>query len=412
MTKDLPAGITLRPATAGEMPPLLATTLRAFGEDVRAETAALEIAAMPPEQSLAALDGTDIVASAGFYSFEMTVPGGPAPVAGVTWVGVLPTHRRRGILTAMMRHQLTDLHERGAEPVAALWASQAGIYRRFGYGLASRRLSLKIESRLAFVPGAPAVTPPRFVQLPEALDAISTTYNAMRVGRPGMTSRSPERWNALLDDAEHMRDGASALNCVVLEDGSGYVVYRTKAEWQGWTPNGKVVVRDFVAHSPQAYASLWRFLLDIDLMTTVEAHNRPVDEPLQHLVTDFHRAQPTLGEALWVRLVDVERALLARTYAQSGTLVIEVLDDTCPWNAGRFALAVEAADAAGVSVTRTDATADITVPAAVLGGAFLGGIRLRSLAAAGLVDEHTAGAVLRADRMFAGPVEPWCAEVF
>lgn len=147
-------------------------------------------------------------------------------------------------------------------------------------------------------------------------------------------------------------------------------------------------------------------------MATVDAWNCPVDDPVQHLVANPRHLHPTLVDALWLRVVDVERALSARTYGCAESIVIEVVDTVCPWNAGRFALDVDSADSPGVSARRTDRGADITLTAVELGAIYLGGTRLRDLAAAGFVDEHTPGAVTRADRLFAGNVEPWCAEVF
>lgn len=413
MTQDAPVGIELRPATADEMLPLLQTTERAFGADQRPDSAALEIAALEPERTLAAFDGNAIVGSAAIYTFEMTVPGGPAPVAGVTWVGVLPTHRRRGILSALMRRQLTELREQQREPVAALWASEPGIYRRFGYGLASTRLALRVESRLPFVAGAPATQRLRMVEIAAVRETLQGIYDRARATRPGMVSRSAARWELLLADAERDRDGASSLTCVLLEGDNGFLIYRTKqGDWQGGIPNGKAMVRDFIATDAAGHATLWRYLLDLDLMAKIDAFNRPVDDPIQHLVADPRRLHQSARDALWVRVVDVDRALAARTYAAADSIVIEVLDPVCPWNAGRFSLEVDGADSRGVSARRTNSSADITMSAVELGAIYLGGTRLRDLASAGFVDEHTAGALARADRLFAGAVEPWCPEVF
>lgn len=411
MSKDLP-GLDLRSPTADELPQVLDTISRAFGEDLHPEMAAIELALMSPGRALAAFDGTDVVAGGGMFEFEMTVPGGPRPVAGVTWVGVLPTHRRRGILSAMMRRQLTDLHEQQREPVAALWASEPEIYRRFGYGNASKVLAVKADSRLPFVAGAPAAGPARLIALDAARDAIAAIYERARACRPGLVSRSPARWDAILFDAEHVRGGASSLACVVLASGDGYVLYRTKNQGIDGVANGKVTVRELIATDAVSHASLWRYLLDIDLMTTVEMRNAAIDDPLQLLVANVRRLHPAVGDALWVRIVDVEPALASRTYAAADSLVIDVVDVECPWNAGRFTVDVGAADSPGVDVSRTDRSADITLSAVELGAAYLGGTRLRSLAAAGFVDEHTPGAVARADRLFAGSVEPWIPEVF
>lgn len=412
MSTDQPAGIELRPATTEELPRLITTTERAFGKDVRPDDLARDVAEMRAERTLAAFDGDDLVASAGIWTFDMTLPGGPAPVAGVSIVGVLPTHRRRGILSAMMRRQLTELHDTDAEPVAALWASEPAIYRRFGYGLASQRLHLTVDSQLRYAAGAPVGPPLRLVDAQGARDTVSRIYEQLRTTRPGLLTRSSVRWDGIFDDSDAAKDGASSLQCALLDSGDGYVLYRTKGTWENWRPDGKVLVHELIAADAAGHAALWRYLVDMDLMTTVDAWNRPVDDPLLHFVVDTRRTHPRLADGLWLRIVDVERALAARTYSAADSLVVEVRDDNCPWNAGSFLIDVDGPESRGVKVTRTDRSADLTMSAVELGSAYLGGTRLRSLAAAGFVDEHTAGAVARADRLFAGAVEPWCAEVF
>lgn len=412
MTAEPSAGIVVRPAAAEEVPSLIATAERAFGEDVRPDQLARDIASLPPERTLAAFDGAELVASTAIYTFDMTVPGGPSPVAGVTMVGVLPTHRRRGLLSALMRRQLTDLHETGGEPVAALWASEPAIYRRYGYGRASMRLSLTLQSHLPYVAGAPVAGPVRMVDASAAREQITAIYDRVRRTRPGMTSRTNPRWDSVFDDTEAARDGAGSLTCVLLDSGDGYLLYRTKGDWHQWIPNGKAVVRELIASDAVGHATLWRYLLDLDLMATVVAWNRPVDDPVQFLVTDFRRLHPAVNDALWVRIIDVERALAARTYGVADALVIDLVDEICPWNAGRFLLDVDAPGSGGVAVTRTDRPADLSLSAVELGAIYLGGTRVPSLAAAGFVDEHTAGALARADRLFASASEPWCAEVF
>jgi predicted acetyltransferase len=405
-------GFELRAARPDEMDALFAAIERAFGADPNQEDARYEIPALHPERTLAAYDGDAMVATGGIFTFDMTVPGGPRPVAGVTWIGVLPTHRRRGLLTALMQHQLTELHETGAEPVAALWASEPGIYRRFGYGLASTRLAMRIESRTPFVPGVPTTGRLRLVDAKESRTVAEQLYDQERLRRPGMLSRDQARWDIMFADPEHRREGASSLQCVVLDGTSGplgYLTYRTKQDWQRGVPKGTVNVRELIATTPFAYAALWRYAIDMDLMSTVDVSSRPVDDPLLYLLTDVRRAQISLGDQLWVRVVDVERALSSRSYSVRDSVVIELTDVGCPWNTGRFRLD---GGPEGATCERTDAAADLTLSAVELGAAYLGGTRLRALAAAGFVDEHTAGALARADLMFASAVAPWCGELF
>jgi predicted acetyltransferase len=405
-------GFQLRPARPDEMDLLFATVERAFGEDPHPDDARYELATLRPERTLAAYDGDAMVATGGIFTFDMTVPGGPRPVAGVTWIGVLPTHRRRGLMTALIQHQLSELHETGAEPVAALWASEPGIYRRFGYGLASTRLDLRIESHAPFVAGVPSTGRLRLVDAKESRSVAQQIYDQERPLRPGLLSRDQARWDVAFADPEHRRQGASTLQCVVLDGSSGplgYLTYRTKQDWQRGMPKGTVSVRELFATTPAAYATLWRFAIDIDLMSTVEISNRPVDDPLLYLLADMRRAEVSMTDQLWVRIIDIERALESRVYSVPGSVVIEVTDAVCPWNTGRFRLD---GGPEGATCKRTSAAADLSVSALELGAAYLGGTRLRALASAGFVDEHTPGALTLADAMFSSAVAPWCAEVF
>ncbi|MFD5147488.1 GNAT family N-acetyltransferase [Streptomyces sp. NPDC058401] len=368
------------------------------------------------ERSLGVWDGGSCVATAGAFSFRLSVPGGAlVPAAGVTMVGVSPTHRRRGVLSSLMRRQLDDVRA-GGEPIAVLTASDPAIYGRFGYGTAVYSMSVEIDKtrvRLSVPPGTDDVRL-RLVDPRKALAECERVYAALLAGRPGMPARQPGWELQALMDPEATRNGASPLKCVVAEraDGEvvGYARYRVKPEWDLTGSDGRVDVADLEALDPAAYAALWRYVCSIDLTWTVRAFKRPADDAVLHLVTDVRRTQVRLRDSMHVRLVDLPAALAARAYGAALEVVIEVEDAFCPWNAGRWRLAV-GADGAAVC-TRTEDPADLELSVRELGAAYLGGVTLNSLGAAGLVREVRPGALARASRAFAGDVAPWLPHGF
>lgn len=374
-----------------------------------------------PARSLGVWDGAECVGSASAFSFRLSVPGGAVvPAAGVTMVGVAPTHRRRGVLSSLMRRQLDDVRAAG-EPLAVLTASDPAIYGRFGYGTATYALSVEVDTarvRLAVPPGTDEVRL-RLVDPQQALADCERVYAELVTRRPGMPARQPGWERQAVTDPPEDREGASPLKCVVAEraDGgvAGYARYRVKPDWDPAGAAGKVEVADLDALDPAATAALWRYLFSIDLTWTVRAGKRPVDDPLLHLVSDVRRSRPTARDSLHVRLVDLPAALEARTYGSAVDVVLEVEDAFCPWNAGRWRLTAGAGagDGAGkVSCTRTAEPAELALSVRELGAAYLGGISLTSLAAAGRVRELRPGALTEASRAFAGDVAPWLPHGF
>ncbi|MBT2466710.1 GNAT family N-acetyltransferase [Streptomyces sp. ISL-66] len=373
-------------------------------------------------RSLGVWDGGQCVGSAGAFSFRLSVPGGGAlvPAAGVTMVGVSPTHRRRGVLTSLMRRQLDDIRA-GGEPLAVLTASDPAIYGRFGYGTAAYSVSVDIDTtrvRLSVPPGTDDVRL-RLVDPLESLPDCERVYAALVAGRPGMPARQPGWELRALVDPPSGRSAASPLKCVVAEGAGGEVVgyarYHVKPDWEQTGSDGKVQLRTLEALDPAAYAALWRYLFDIDLAWRVRAYGRPVDDPVLHMVSDVRRAEVRQRDALHLRLVDLPAALEARGYGAPLDVVFEVEDRFCPWNAGRWRLTATAGGTAGggtASCTRTGAPAELELSAGELGAAYLGGVTLASLAAAGRVRELRAGTLVQASRAFAGDVAPWLSHGF
>ncbi|HWS59001.1 MAG TPA: GNAT family N-acetyltransferase [Actinotalea sp.] len=360
-----------------------------------------------------AADGELVAVHASYPFTRFPVPGGRTAVSGLTWVGVHPGHRRRGLLREMIDDHVARSLTRG-EAVSALFAAEPAIYGRFGYGLAAMdvRLSIPRGAALRDVPGSADLQ----IRI-ERMDpdrhgpVIAALHGA--VDRPGWATRqSPEQRAASLHDPEMFRDGAESERIVLVErDGTpiGYARFRRKGEWLPAGPRGVVRVRDVVAADPAAAHRLWGVLLDLDLTATVEVGNLPVDDVLLRLLVDPRAALPRLGDNLWVRLLDVPVALAARRYAAPVDVVLEVTDSLLPANARRWRL-VGGPD--GAVVTPTDEGGDLALDVRELGAAYLGGVSLVALAAAGQVAERTPGTLARAATAFGWPQAPVCGWVF
>jgi predicted acetyltransferase len=407
--------LELRPIDRTELPGFYRSLSEVFLEDPLDEDREALGTVLEPERTLAALDDGQIVGTAGIYTRDLTVPGGPRPAAGVTVVSVQPTHRRRGLLTGMMRRQLTGLHEEQQEPIAVLWASEGGIYRRFGYGVAARQLAWAgPKDKLRVRPGVPLGTGRVVLAAPErARPHEEAVYEALRPSTVGFLSR-PGAWpDRIAADPERHRNGASAKRHALHteQDGSvtGYAVYRTRQAGAPGRNDSAVEVGDVLATTPEAYAALWAFLAGIDLTPRLARNRAPLDDPLQHIIADVRALEMSMYDSLWVRLADVGRALAGRAYSAPVDVVLDVRDEFCPWNAGRWRLS---ADASGAVCERTSDPAELALSATELGAAYLGGPTLAALAAAGLASELRPGALAAVSRAFAGDRMPWCPEVF
>jgi len=393
--------------TADEIPAFVAAVEGAFHEDPTSEDIERITKKLEVDRTLAVRDGGNVVAGTSIYSRRMTVPGGELPFAGVTQVGVLPTHRRRGLLTALMRRQLDDVRAAGNEPIAALWAAEGAIYGRFGYGMAALAANIDVNTAELRV-RTPTTLRPRLLAPADAVDAMGPIHAAVRRTTPGMIDRDGPWWEVRIHDPERERDGASALRAAVIDD-AAYALYAVKSKVEEWRFASEVVVREVMAATPEGYAAIWDFLLSLDLTRRLQYEIAPSDDPLMHLVTEPQAVPMRVGEALWVRLVDVPPALRERAYAAPFEVVFEVEDGFCPWNAGRFALRWDGETA---SCAPTSLPAGLAVSATDLGAAYLGGTTLTSLARAGRVTELRTGALAATSRAFRGDVAPWCPEIF
>ena len=397
--------VQVTPLSAAEFEPAWQLLERAFGSTPHPEDRDVELGLVEPGRfygaRLPVLDGDAVVGTAGSFSFSMTVPGAALPVAGVTWVGVAPTRRRRGVLGALMRRQLDDLHDEGIA-VAALWASEAAIYGRYGYGPASWRLHLTVPHGAAF--RAP-VRSGELRSVAPGCDQVRQTYARVAARTVGWSQRDDAWWAFAVHDPEHGRSGASPLECVTVD--GGYATYAVAVRWEAGRPASQVRVQEVVTETASAHAQLWRYLLDLDLTSEVTA-GVAVDDPLvTDLLAEPRVARPMLRDGLHVRLVDVPAALAGRRYATDVDLVLAVADPRCRWNSGSWHL-LGGPD--GASCEPTTAAPDLALPVVDLGAAYLGGTPLRSR---GDVVELAPGALSRATRAF-GALDgaPWCPLVF
>ncbi|MDG4796063.1 GNAT family N-acetyltransferase [Micromonospora sp. WMMD1082] len=384
-----------------------------FHQPVVPEAHETERAIFEPERALLVRDGPELVASAAAYTRDLGVPGGAIPAAHVTLVGVASTHRRRGLLTAMMHRQLRQIRDDRREPIAVLWASEGRIYPRFGYGLAAQRLTVTDETTELRLP-APTPDEGRLrLDSPTARRAdLARVYDRARADRPGWSARDDRWWRYVLVDPEAQRGGATERR-VVLHEGAdgvdGYGLFRTKAEWEDAGPKGLTTVDEVVATDPAAYRAIWRMLLSLDLARRLSWVRAAVDEPLLRMVNEPRQLGAQLVDALWVRVVDVPAALAARRYATDVDVVIEVTDDLLPENTGRWRLR---GGLTGATCTPESAPADLACDVRCLGEVFLGGAGLTTLADAGRVRELRPGALATATPAFTWPRAPSALEVF
>ncbi len=410
----------IRTAATGDVASFLGPLAAAFSEELTPPELEAWLQTIEPDRLVSAFDGPDggePLGTAGAYTFRMSVPGGEAATAGVTAVGVRPDHHRRGILRALMRHQLDDIRARG-EPLAVLWASEGAIYQRFGYGMATQSGTLEVDpARTAYARPAPPEGRLRLLAEKEALVAFPPVYDAMRRVTPGALSRTDAWWRSgPIADPEYARRGAGPkLRYLYEADGAaeGYAMYRVRSEWDHRGSKSRLEVDETVTLTPRALRDVWRFLFEVDLVRSVRAGRLPVPNPLQQLLAEPRAIGLVVGDGAWVRLVDLPVAMAARRYGTADELVLEVTDAFCPWNVGRWRLATSGGQgAAEAAVTLTEAAPDLVLDTSDLAAVYLGAHRPSDLAVAGRLEERTHGALRRADVLFAADRTPWCATMF
>ncbi|MEV3993724.1 GNAT family N-acetyltransferase [Streptomyces sp. NPDC049837] len=351
-------------------------------------------------ERIGAYDGDTLVGFVAAHPFTLSVPGGELPCPGLTFVSVAPTHRRRGVLSAMIA-ELFRRAARQGRPLAALWASEDAIYGRFGFSPAMECLSVEIDSRRPLTLRiAPDERPLRLIAPPDAPAVVGPYYDATRAARAGRIARDAERWSGeWLTEEDEEDDELSPPRIVALgaegEPIAGYAVYRTKPGNDDTGTPGVVRVDELEADDAPAAAALWRYVASIDLTGTVRAWGRPLDDPLPLFAADRDQVRVTgRFPGLWVRLVDAAAALTGRSWAAPVDVVLDVRDDHLPANSGRFRLT---ATPGTCSYERVDGAPDLSFDVRDLAACYLGGTEVRHLVRAGLVTEHTEGAAAALD---------------
>ncbi len=355
------------------------------------------------DRTFGAFEGDHVVGSATTRSSEMTVPGGVLRLGYVDDVSVLPTHRRRGIMTRIIGKQLEQMRERG-EPLAALTSSESLIYERFGYGTATWVNEWTIErpyTAMKMPPNAGGHI--RFVSADEARAEWPALHSRLRPNRLGMVRYSDAYWQAALRDTHEQRRGASAFfHAALKREGrvAGLCSYRIR---------GKTVLVVFLmAEDAEVEAELWRFCFSIDLMDEIRAFNQPMDHSLTWRLEDPRRLRMSARDHIWLRLVNVEDALASRTYANHGSIVLRVRDEFCPWNDGVYTLE---GGREGAGCVRGAGDPQLELGASDLASAYLGGVSFSTLARAGRVVERSTGALAIAGKMFSAERAPWSLEL-
>lgn len=365
-----------------------------FGEDWDSHAMVAWRALTTADSAIVVADGDDVIGMSGYLDLEVTVPGGAVlPTAGVSFVVVAPTHRRRGVLRMMY----TELHRRIADsgyPIAALTASEGGIYGRFGYGPATVDHELTIDRRFARLHAdAPDPGGVRLIRVADRGDELAEIYQRWRRRVPGGLARPSVLWDEVLADRENTRGGGTGWFGLLHPD--GYVLYRIHGEHPK-----SVRVGEFRAVTPDAHAALWRALLGLDLMAEIVVETYP-DDPMPYLLTDTRLATTTgRSDGLWLRIMDIPKVLTARRYAADVSAVLQIRDGFRA-DGGRFALTVRDGRA---DCTPTDAGADVELDLDVLGSLYLGAHRASALAAAGRLRGRDDALVRALDAAFVSDV--------
>ena len=364
------------------------------------------------DRTWGAFDDGRVVGTLRSFATPFTAPG-PAEtsVAALTNVTVAPTHRRRGLLTKMITADLRATAERG-EALGILIASEYPIYGRFGYGAAIEGSSYEVDLATTRFRHSPDGST-ELVDLGTLRREAPALYERFRVGQTGSIGRSDRWWDRVLHQVEVPGDKAAHGYQVLYRSPAGtpegYVRYRAKQSSEGMRSTGELTIDELVAVTPAAYEQLWRYCCDVDLVITVRAGDRPVDEHLGWLLEDGRTVrQQTRYDFVWVRVLDVVTALSSRRYGADGRLVVEV-SDPLGFATGRYALD---GGPGGASCVPTRQDAELTLSVDALGSLYAGGVSPHVLRAAGRIEEHRSGALDRAAAMFRSPTAPWCSTWF
>lgn len=372
---------------------------RTFGHSYDEESAARALRLIDLSRFRIVADGCEIVGAAGSYALDIAVPGGAAvPTGGVTWVSVAATHRRQGLLTRLLDAVHADVADRG-ESVASLYASEGGIYERFGYGVATQIRSVTIDARRTRIRAGlrPEAGSVRYVAPDDAAAALAERWERCWRVRAAEVRRSDAHREVLAERVSRSLGPWTEAQALLHAD--GYLVYRMRQDWDRGHPKHEVDVIEHVAATTAARVALWHTVLSMDLVGTVISRQLPLDDPLPYLLEDARLVRTNdLNDGVWALVLDVPIAFGARTYATSDRLVVET-------ERGRWS--IDGSPEGGeVKVVRS--RPDLTLTHASLGSLLYGGVRPSTLASGGRLTARTADLLRRADLLFPSAVLPFC----
>jgi predicted acetyltransferase len=400
----------IRPVTTDEVPQFRSAVALGFGRDSKPDGDQRFISQMPVERTVAAFDGDQVVGTLGDFELLVTVPGGAqVPMAGMTMVGVRATHTRQGILRSMVQRHLDNAMERG-EPLAGLWASEPGIYGRFGFGLATECYEINIDARRLKMDRPSESVEISMISADELLNVVAPFWSQVATQRSGFIDRSEAWWEPIIADPEYRRGGMSASRHVVARRGEevvGYLQYRQKDKWSEFVADGSVSIITLVGSDAEAERALWFYATDIDLFPNVDFWDSAFDDQLPYEVADARSVRRVVVDTLYLRILDVEAALTARKYETDGELILQI-QDGMDFAAGTYRLKVEG----GVArVVETTDSPDVTLDVRELGAIYLGRVCVGGYFRSGLIEGEPA-AVRRLGRLFVTDRTPWCPEMF
>lgn len=404
--------VDVRFLSEAERPEFQRSIVRAFGSDYEPDPE-LDVrfaASFPTRTSIAAFDADQMVGTFSSFDFDLRVPGGSVAMAATTVVSVLPTHRRRGLLSRMMNLHLQQAIDRG-QPLAGLWATEYGIYSRFGYGPASEWREVGFDARKTSIAPEPGVAL-KLVETDEARTIVPAIFDAATIDRPGTYARPDWYWeHRVFMDHKEFREGQSKQRWVIASlDGQpvGYLRYRTKLNWENVGPEGKISVIEMVTDNDVARRALWHYVSTVDLFPHVTYWNAPSDDVLPWILSDPRQLSHLISEALWVRILDVPAALEARSYRADGSIVLAVEDRFLPDRSASYRMTVKNGTA---QVEPTSDAPEVSLTVEHLGTLYLGTHRAEMLARADRIS-GSAESVALLDQLFAWPVPAWTPAIF
>lgn len=427
--------LDIRTITESELPDWLRARNTGFlsPPEVSDEEVELRRPGLDLDRTQGAFDDGRCVGCFRSFAQELTAVGGaPVPANAVTNVGVLPTHRRRGLLTEMMGRDLRAAKERG-DAVATLIAAEYPIYGRYGFGPATWCNEWEVDiARAGLNPGYARPgdatlrsAKGRHAEIAEAGGRVELVdgarvraegpalHDRLRARQHGLVSRDERVWRLETGDLRYpsapWKEPFHALYRAPDGTVEGLLTYGVDERWEGMLPRNTARVRGLLATSPAAESALWHFLFSVDWVAHVASGYRAPDDVLPLLLGD-PRAAAVRNSAdwMWMRPLDVPRLLEARTYPVAGSLVLD-LHDADGLAGGRFVLE---AGPDGASCARTDRDADLSMDIGELGTLWLGDESATRLAGLGRIEEHRTGALTLADVLLRTARRPWCPDIF